>query len=38
MRVAGPLLTLSALLIAAPALAQGGGYYDPGGPYNLGPV
>jgi hypothetical protein len=32
MRVAGPLLTLSALLIAAPALAQGGGYYDPGGP------
>jgi hypothetical protein len=32
MRVAGPLLTLSALLIAAPALAQGDGYYDPGGP------
>jgi hypothetical protein len=33
MRVAGPLLTLSALLIAAPALAQGG-YYDPGAPYD----
>ena len=34
MRVAGPLLTLSALLIAAPALAQTGGYYDPDNPYN----
>ncbi len=34
MRVAGPLLTLSALLVAAPALAQGGGYYDSGSPYN----
>jgi hypothetical protein len=34
MRVTRPLLTLSALLITAPAFAQGGGYYDPGGPYN----
>jgi hypothetical protein len=34
MRVASPLLTLSALLVAVPALAQGGSYYDPGSPYD----
>ncbi len=34
MRIAGPSLALSALLFAAPALAQGGGYYDSGSPYN----
>ncbi|MGE3783342.1 MAG: hypothetical protein AB7H71_11425 [Alphaproteobacteria bacterium] len=34
MRFAGPSLSLSLLLFAAPALAQGGGYYDSGNPYN----
>ena len=34
MRVAGPSLALSLLLFAAPALAQGGGYYEPGNLYN----
>lgn len=34
MRVAGPPLALSFLLLAAPALAQGGGYYDSDSPYD----
>jgi hypothetical protein len=34
MRVAGTSLAVSVLLLAGPALAQGGGYYDYTGPYS----
>jgi hypothetical protein len=34
MRVAGTSLAVSLLLLAGPALAQGGGYYDYEGPYS----
>jgi hypothetical protein len=38
MRVAGTSLAVSFLLLAGPALAQGGGYYDSGGPHGWQPM